>query len=111
MQYASLKCSVAAKMSPKENVVSLLHNEAYTAVIVAAAELPPLAAVSAFSMTTSAARLTLRDTAQTTTTMDTSSAVARESVTASTSLVLPEWPSPVVVFELQCCCRTGQGCH
>uniref|UniRef100_A0A0E0NEP4 Uncharacterized protein n=1 Tax=Oryza rufipogon TaxID=4529 RepID=A0A0E0NEP4_ORYRU len=33
--------------------------------------------------------------------MDTSSAVARESVTASTSLVLPEWPSPVVVFELQ----------
>uniref|UniRef100_A0A0E0E067 non-specific serine/threonine protein kinase n=1 Tax=Oryza meridionalis TaxID=40149 RepID=A0A0E0E067_9ORYZ len=67
----------------------------------AVVELPPLADISAFSTTTTAACLALRDTAQTTATMYTSSAAATESVMASTSLVLPEWPSPVVVFELQ----------
>uniref|UniRef100_A0A0D3GP73 Protein kinase domain-containing protein n=1 Tax=Oryza barthii TaxID=65489 RepID=A0A0D3GP73_9ORYZ len=67
----------------------------------AAVELPPITDVSAFSTTTSAARLALRDIVQSTATMDTSSAAATESVTVSTSLVLPELPSPVVVFELQ----------
>uniref|UniRef100_A0A0E0IQX6 non-specific serine/threonine protein kinase n=1 Tax=Oryza nivara TaxID=4536 RepID=A0A0E0IQX6_ORYNI len=57
-----------------------------TKLAAAAVELPPLADVSAFSTTTSVARLALRDTTQTTTTMDTSSAAATESITASTSL-------------------------